>query len=218
MLANLLDTIIVYAVPMVLAITLHEVAHGWVAYQCGDPTAHRMGRLTLNPIAHVDPVGTLMVPGGLVLMSALTGGGMIPIFGWAKPVPVNTGYFRTHYRGKMIATALAGPASNLLQAIIWLFILKALWDLGYQDALAGDVAKAGISVNLMLMAFNLIPLPPLDGGVIVHHLLPWQLAQPYSKLYEYGQWIVIVLIMTGLTRYLVTPFLMFGQWLLTLLI
>lgn len=160
-----IQTICVYAIPLIFAITLHESAHGWAAGRLGDPTATMLGRVTINPIPHIDPIGTIAVPGALLLMSALTGGGGL-LFGWAKPVPINPRYFRNPLKA-MTITAAAGPLSNLLQMIFWALLLKALAAVGFYDKFVISVCAAGISVNLMLMAFNLIPIPPLDGGRIV---------------------------------------------------
>lgn len=210
MLAELIQTLCSSAIPMILAVTLHEVAHGYTAYRFGDNTARWQGRLTLNPIAHVDPVGTLLVPGALFAMAAVTGSA-VPIFGWAKPVPVNPMNFRGGWRNKMAAVAIAGPVCNLLQAIFWALFLKLIWSVGIQEHFFYEVAKAGITINLMLMAFNLIPLPPLDGGMIVLNLLPRSLAVYYERLLPYGQWILLILIFAGLFRYLAYPFLAFGE-------
>ena len=162
MIENAIQIICVYAIPLIFAITLHEAAHGWAAKKLGDDTAWILGRVTANPVPHIDPVGTVLVPGALVLMSALTGGAGF-VFGWAKPVPINPRYFR-HFNRDMMLTALAGPASNLLQAIGWAVVLKLVVMLGISERFVISVCAAGISVNLMLMAFNLIPIPPLDGG------------------------------------------------------
>ena len=165
MIENAIQIICVYAIPLIFAITLHEAAHGWAAKKLGDDTAWILGRVTANPVPHIDPVGTVLVPGALVLMSALTGGAGF-VFGWAKPVPINPRYFR-HFNRDMMLTALAGPASNLLQAIGWAVVLKLVVMLGISERFVISVCAAGISVNLMLMAFNLIPIPPLDGGRFV---------------------------------------------------
>ncbi len=212
-----IQTICAYTIPLLFAITLHEVAHGWMAYRLGDPTAKRMGRLTINPINHIDPVGTLLVPGVLFIMSALSGGFM-PVFGWAKPVPVNPMNFRGNWRQKFALTAVAGPLCNLLQAIGWVLLLKLIIMLGIYEDFFFEVAKAGVAVNLMLMAFNLIPLPPLDGGNIVLHLLPAPLARVYDRITPYGQWILLGLLMFGLLHYVAYPFIVFGKWVVSLVI
>ena len=204
-----IQTICVYAIPLIFAITLHESAHGWAAGRLGDPTATMLGRVTINPIPHIDPIGTIAVPGALLLMSALTGGGGL-LFGWAKPVPINPRYFRNPLKA-MTITAAAGPLSNLLQMIFWALLLKALAAVGFYDKFVISVCAAGISVNLMLMAFNLIPIPPLDGGRIVRGLLPRQAGMAFDKIEPYGFMILLVLMVGGGLSFFVRPFLMFGQ-------
>ena len=210
-----IQTICVYAIPLIFAITLHESAHGWAAGRLGDPTATMLGRVTINPIPHIDPIGTIAVPGALLLMSALTGGGGL-LFGWAKPVPINPRYFRNPLKA-MTITAAAGPLSNLLQMIFWALLLKALAAVGFYDKFVISVCAAGISVNLMLMAFNLIPIPPLDGGRIVRGLLPRQAGMAFDKIEPYGFMILLVL-MVGGGLFFVRPFLMFGQWIINLVL
>ena len=194
MIENAIQTICVYAIPLIFAITLHESAHGWAAGRLGDPTATMLGRVTINPIPHIDPIGTIAVPGALLLMSALTGGGGL-LFGWA-----------------------AGPLSNLLQMIFWALLLKALAAVGFYDKFVISVCAAGISVNLMLMAFNLIPIPPLDGGRIVRGLLPRQAGMAFDKIEPYGFMILLVLMVGGGLSFFVRPFLMFGQWIINLVL
>jgi len=181
MIENAIQIICVYAIPLIFAITLHEAAHGWAAKKLGDDTAWILGRVTANPVPHIDPVGTVLVPGALVLMSALAGGAGF-VFGWAKPVPINPRYFR-HFNRDMMLTALAGPASNLLQAIGWAVVLKLVVMLGISERFVISVCAAGISVNLMLMAFNLIPIPPLDGGRIGRIVR----REPFGKKQHVGQ-------------------------------
>ena len=211
-----IETICVYAIPLIFAITLHESAHGWAAGRLGDPTATMLGRVTINPIPHIDPIGTIAVPGALLLMSALTGGGGL-LFGWAKPVPINPRYFRNPLKA-MTITAAAGPLSNLLQMIFWALLLKALAAVGFYDKFVISVCAAGISVNLMLMAFNLIPIPPLDGGRIVRGLLPRQAGIAFDKIEPYGFMILLVLMVGGGLSFFVRPFLMFGQWIINLVL
>lgn len=211
-----IQTICVYAIPLIFAITLHESAHGWAAGRLGDPTATMLGRVTINPIPHIDPIGTIAVPGALLLMSALTGGGGL-LFGWAKPVPINPRYFRNPLKA-MTITAAAGPLSNLLQMIFWALLLKALAAVGFYDKFVISVCAAGISVNLMLVAFNLIPIPPLDGGRIVRGLLPRQAGMAFDKIEPYGFMILLVLMVGGGLSFFVRPFLMFGQWIINLVL
>jgi peptidase, M50 family protein len=211
-----IQTICVYAIPLIFAITLHESAHGWAAGRLGDPTATMLGRVTINPIPHIDPIGTIAVPGALLLMSALTGGGGL-LLGWAKPVPINPRYFRNPLKA-MTITAAAGPLSNLLQMIFWALLLKALAAVGFYDKFVISVCAAGISVNLMLMAFNLIPIPPLDGGRIVRGLLPRQAGMAFDKIEPYGFMILLVLMVGGGLSFFVRPFLMFGQWIINLVL
>lgn len=217
--SDIILTIIIYAVPAILAITLHEAAHGYVARMYGDNTAWVLGRVTLNPLAHVDPVGTIIVPGALLLASLVSGTGGL-LFGWAKPVPVNFRRLRNP-KTSMIWVALAGPASNLFQAILWAVLLKVVLVLPMTSFVANlcvQFAYAGISVNLMLMAFNLLPILPLDGGRVLVGLLPWQAAMSYSRLEPYGMLIIIVLIASGLLNMFIRPFLIFGQSLINLVL
>ena len=206
---DLIQTIAVYAIPVLLAITLHEAAHGYVARMFGDSTAWMLGRVTLNPLKHVDPVGTVLVPGVILLTSALAGaGGML--FGWAKPVPVNFANLR-HPKRDMIWVAAAGPGSNLVQAILWAFLFKLLLMAGVQERFFFLVADAGIKVNLVLMALNLLPLPPLDGGRILVGLLPPGPSQALARVEPYGFFILIALLVTGTLGVFLRPFLAIGD-------
>ena len=214
--AHAVQLVCVYAIPLIFAITLHEAAHGWMAARLGDKPAVALGRVTLNPLAHIDPVGTIAVPGALLLMSAMTGGGGL-LFGWAKPVPVNPNRFRS-YRSGMMLTAAAGPISNLLQMMLWALLLKVFLIAGIYEKFLISVCTAGISVNLMLMAFNLIPIPPLDGGRIVSGLLPYRAAAAFDRIEPYGMIILLVLMVGGGLSFFVRPFLMFGQMVVELLI
>jgi Zn-dependent protease len=190
---NLIQTVAIYALPVVFAITLHEAAHGYVARHFGDPTAWQLGRISLNPLRHVDPVGTVIVPLVILMLSKIGGGGGF-LFGWAKPVPVNFGRLR-HPKRDMLWVAAAGPGANLVMAFGWAFFLK-LTSLGPDNAYSlpmMEMARAGIEVNLVLMALNLIPIPPLDGGRIAVSLLPQRLAWQYARIEPYGIFIVLAL-------------------------
>jgi len=207
---SLIQTITVYALPVLFGITLHEAAHGYVARLLGDPTAHQAGRISLNPMRHIDPVGTIVVPLVLLLSTKLMGGGGL-LFGWAKPVPVNFGRLRRP-KQDMLWVALAGPASNLCMAVLWAIGLRLL-DESWSDALSfwARMAIAGIQVNLVLMALNLMPLPPLDGGRIVFSLLPDRLAWSYARIEPYGLLILVLLMLTGVLWTFLQPLVALGQ-------
>ena len=213
---NIIQVIAVYAIPLIFAITIHEAAHGYVARYFGDNTAWVLGRVTLNPIKHIDPVGTILVPGVMLILSALSGFGGI-IFGWAKPVPVNFSHLRNPKTDSIWVSA-AGPVSNFLQALFWLFLIKIFLSLGVREIFFYEMCKAGITVNLVLMALNLIPIPPLDGGRIVTGLLPNRWAYKYAQIEPYGMWILIALIISGFLNTLMIPFLRLGSWLLNLFV
>lgn len=206
---SLIQTITVFALPVLFGITLHEAAHGYVARMLGDPTAAEAGRISLNPVRHIDPVGTIVVPLVLLFSTKLLGGAGI-LFGWAKPVPVDWGRLRNPKRD-MLWVALAGPASNLFMAILWAISLSVMsrMGLGPTDFWV-RMGIAGIQVNLILMALNMLPIPPLDGGRIVFSLLPHDLAFKYSRIEPYGLLILIVLMLTGVLWYLLQPLLGFG--------
>jgi len=196
---NLIQKIAIYALPVLLAITLHEAAHAYAAKRFGDATAYMMGRMTLNPLKHIDPVGTVLLP----LLSVVIGGFL---FGWAKPVPVNFGALRNPRVG-MRWVAAAGPAANLLMAIMWVLLLKLaiVMDNDYSRPLA-LMSQAGIGINVVLMVLNLMPILPLDGGRIVESLLPRRLAYNFSRLEPYGMWILLALVFTGLLSPILRPF------------
>ena len=206
-----LETIVLWAVPVVLAITLHEAAHGYVARRFGDQTAYMLGRVTLNPLKHIDPIGTIAVPGFLIALSVLTRAPLF-IFGWAKPVPVNFGNLH-HPKRDMFWVAGAGPFANFLMAVGWAILLKSAVPGGLIDSDGlFEMAKAGIDVNLVLMALNLLPIPPLDGGRIALSLLPGPLAYRYSRLEPYGFMVVILLLVTGVLNYLMLPIMRGGEY------
>ncbi|WP_313700197.1 site-2 protease family protein [Achromobacter sp.] len=205
---DIIQTIAVYAIPVIFAITLHEAAHGYVARMLGDPTAYQAGRVSLNPARHIDPVGTLLVPVAILLASKLIGGSML-LFGWAKPVPVDFGRLRRPKKD-MAWVALAGPAANMFMAILWALSLRLLVESGLQESFWSEMAVAGINVNLVLMALNLLPILPLDGGRILFSLLPNRLAWQYSKIEPYGLIIVIVLLVTDVLWLLMQPVLALG--------
>jgi Zn-dependent protease len=199
-----LATIVLWAVPVVFAITLHEAAHGYVARMFGDQTAWMLGRVTLNPVKHIDPVGTILVPGMLIAVAALTSAPAF-IFGWAKPVPVNFANLRNPKRD-MLWVAAAGPFANFAMALGWALLLKASLPSGVidSDGLL-EMARAGVQVNLMLMALNLLPILPLDGGRIAVSLLPRGIAAAYARTEAYGFMIVILLLATGFLNRLMSP-------------
>jgi len=206
---DLIQTIALTAIPVLFAITLHEAAHGFVARLLGDPTAAQAGRITLNPIKHIDPVGTILVPLGILLFSKMMGSpGML--FGWAKPVPVDFGRLRRPKRD-MLWVALAGPAANLLMAILWALSLRLFVEAGGQEPFWLRMAVVGVQINLVLMALNLLPILPLDGGRILVSLLPHRLAWSYSRMEPYGMMLVIVLMASGVLWTLMRPLLALGQ-------
>ena len=189
--ANLIQTIALYALPVLFAITVHEAAHAYAARYFGDSTAYRLGRVTLNPFKHIDPIGTIAMP---LLLYFATSGAFL--FGYAKPVPVNFGALRNPKRD-MVWVALAGPASNFAQAIVWMAMLIVLNGMGVQEPFFIEMAQGGILVNLVMWAFNLFPLPPLDGGRILVGLLPWKQAQMVARLEPWGFFIVMGLVVAG---------------------
>lgn len=212
---SLIQTIAVYAIPVLFGITLHEAAHGYVARYFGDPTAEQAGRISLNPTRHIDPIGTIVVPLFLLLSTKLLGGAGL-LFGWAKPVPVNWSLLRNPKKD-ILWVALAGPASNLFMGILWAIALRLQISFGLDSqGFWVKMAIAGIQVNLVLMALNLVPLPPLDGGRIVYSLLPQSYANQYARIEPYGMLILIVLMFTGVLWVILQPFLTFGQMIIRL--
>ena len=204
-----LEAIVLYGVPVVLAITLHEAAHGYIAKLFGDRTAEMLGRVTLNPVKHVDPVGTILVPALLVLFKAPF------LFGWAKPVPVNFANLR-HPKRDMIAVAAAGPGSNFVQALAWALALVAALAWG-SDGFA-RMADIGVRVNLVLMALNLLPIPPLDGGRILVGVLPARAAQLVSRVEPWGFLIILALLFARLLDDLMLPLVRAGFAVISLLL
>ena len=194
--SNLIQTVSVYAIPVIFAITLHEAAHGYAAKYFGDRTAYMMGRVTLNPLPHIHWVGTLLLP---LLLYFSTSGALL--FGFAKPVPVNFGNLR-HPKRDMVWVALAGPAANLLQAIIWTLLFVVYTDFGITEKFFLAMCKAGVLSNVVMFAFNLFPLLPLDGGRILVGLLPWKMAYQFSRIEPYGFYIVMALAITGVVNHL----------------
>ena len=198
---NMVQVIAIWALPVLFAITVHEVAHGWVAKKLGDPTAMMMGRLTLNPLKHIDPIGTVVVPLALVLMGGF-------IFGWAKPVPVTWANLKNPKRD-MALVALAGPLANLVMAFGWALILKVGFVLGDDfNWLAWPLiymGGAGIAINGVLMLLNLLPVPPLDGGRVMAGLLPGPWAWKLSRIEPYGLMIMVGLMVTGMLGKILGP-------------
>lgn len=190
--SELIQTILIYALPVLFAITLHEAAHGWVAHRLGDPTAWMMGRVTLNPVPHIDPMGTVLMP---IMLYLVTGGHFL--FGYARPVPVRFGQLRRPKRD-MVWVALAGPLSNLLQAVLWGVVFYLLHALDWQERYFVEMCKAGLQVNAVMFAFNLFPLPPLDGGRVLVGLLPMRPALWVSRIEPWGFYIVMALVVLGI--------------------
>ena len=188
---NLIQTIAIYALPVIFAITVHEAAHGYVARYFGDNTAWVLGRVTLNPIKHIDLVGTILMP---VLLYVATAGTFL--FGYAKPVPVRFGNLRRP-KQHMIWVALAGPGANFLQALMWGVLLYLANGAGVTERFVLEMCRAGMLVNVVMFVFNLFPLPPLDGGRILVGLLPWRQAQLVSRVEPWGFFIVMALVLTG---------------------
>src|SRR5258708_6683018 len=183
---SLIETIALAAVPVVLAITLHEAAHGYVARQFGDSTAWMLGRVTLNPLKHIDPIGTVLVPLGILLLS---GGGLL--FGWARPVPVNFGNLR-HPKRDMLWVAAAGPGVNFVMALLWALLFGVAAGQGaFASAGLATMSFIGVSINVALMVLNLLPILPLDGGRIAVSLLPHSLAVPFARTERFGFFIVL---------------------------
>lgn len=198
---SLLQRIAVWALPVIFAITVHEVAHGWAARRLGDPTAMMLGRLTLNPIKHIDPIGTLLVPAVMFMVSPF-------VFGWAKPVPVTWENLK-HPKRDMALVAAAGPLANLIMALLWGLLIKITLMFGAQP---GEPVQfliymgiAGISINIILMVLNLLPIPPLDGGRVLSGLLPGPWAWQLNRIESYGFVLLLLLLVTGVLGQILTP-------------
>ena len=201
---SLIQKIAVFAIPVIFAITLHEAAHGYAARRFGDRTAEMLGRISVNPLRHIDPVGTVLVPLVILLLSKLAGGGGI-LFGWAKPVPVNFGNLRRP-KQDMLWVAAAGPAANLAMALFWTVMIKLA--LYLPDTLRIPLmlmGAAGVFINAVLMSLNLIPLPPLDGGRIAVSLLPHRLAYYLARIEPYGIFILLGLLFLGVLGIFMWP-------------
>lgn len=202
---SIIQGIAIYALPVIFAITLHEAAHGYVAKQFGDFTAEMAGRISLNPIRHIDPVGTILVPLAMFVTSKLMlGGGFL--FGWAKPVPINFNQLRRPKRD-MLWVAAAGPGANLLMAFFWAAVIKfgmAIPDSAYAKPIV-LMGAAGIEINVILMVLNLLPLPPLDGGRIAVSLLPNRIAWKYAQIEPYGFVILLALLISGVLGVVLWP-------------
>ncbi len=196
---ELILKIALFAPPVLLAITLHEVAHGWAARSLGDPTAAQLGRLTLNPIKHIDPVGTILIPAILFILPGNF------LFGWAKPVPVNMSLLGSPKRD-MALVAVAGPASNFAMAVFWAIVVK--WGYSMDAGLLRDICigmgTVGILINLVLMVLNMIPVPPLDGGRVLAGVLPDDMSEALGRLEPYGLFIIFGLLATGLLSQIIS--------------
>lgn len=202
---NVIQTIAIWAMPVLFAITLHEVAHGWVAKVHGDPTAESMGRLSFNPLNHIDPIGTIIVP---IVLITITGFG----FGWAKPVPVNFNLLRNPKKD-MIWVAAAGPGANLIMALFWAAVMKVGFILTSQSEWIATpmilMGQAGIIVNLIFLLLNLLPVPPLDGGRILAGLVPVRFSYALAKIEPFGLFIIFGLLAMGVLSLLLNPPLIF---------
>ncbi len=210
---ELIQTVLIYALPVVFAITLHEAAHGYVAHRLGDNTAWMLGRVTLNPVSHIDPLGTIAVP---ALLYFASGGNFL--FGYARPVPVRFGNL-THPKRDMIWVALAGPATNFLQALAWLLAFYMMKGFGVTETYFLKMSMAGVIVNVSMFVFNLFPLPPLDGGRILVGILPWRAAVWLSKVEPYGMYIILGLVaFKQLDGIWMTPFMQWTVFALSLIL
>ncbi|WP_090701017.1 site-2 protease family protein [Nitrosomonas aestuarii] len=206
---SIVQGIAIYALPVILAITMHEAAHGYIARHFGDFTAFNQGRISLNPAKHIDPVGTILVPATLFVISKMTMGAGF-LFGWAKPVPVNFANLR-HPKQDMLWVAAAGPAANLFMALIWALVIKLAIFMPIGDFTKPMILMgiAGIEINVILMVLNLLPLPPLDGGRMAVSLLPHRIAYHFARIEPYGFMILLVLLISGVLGFIVWPLITF---------
>jgi len=202
--------IAVYALPVLFAITLHEAAHAYAAKYFGDNTAYSQGRMSLNPLVHVDIWGTIVIPIVMYLFTPF-------VFGYAKPVPVEFGRLRNPKRD-MAWVALAGPIANLIMAALWLLFAALLVFFGVSEAFPRRMAEAGIVTNLLIMAFNLLPIPPLDGGRVLTSMLPNSLAWKFARIEPYGFFIVLGLVFLQLVGYWVVPVMQLGRWIVDMMV
>lgn len=206
-----IQTIAVYALPVLFAITLHEAAHAYAARYFGDLTAYSQGRMSLNPSRHIDPIGTVLLPLVLALLHSPF------IFGYAKPVPIDFSRLN-HPKRDMLWVAFAGPAANLVMALGWMVLYLLLYAADMNEEYFFKVSEAGILVNLVLFAFNLFPLPPLDGGRIMTSLLPNRYAYKYARIEPYGFFIVLALAMTNLLKFWMIPVVAVANGVLSVLV
>ena len=190
--SDLIQTVLIYALPVIFAITLHEAAHGYAALRLGDKTAFMLGRVTLHPLPHIDPVGTILLP---LLLYFSTSGAFL--FGYAKPVPVRFDQLR-HPKRDMVWVALAGPGSNFAMGLLWGAALYLLQGAGVNEVFFIKMCEGGVLVNVVMCVFNLFPLPPLDGGRVLTGVLPYRAAVTFSKIERWGFFIVMALVVTKL--------------------
>lgn len=211
---SIIVQISILALPVVFAITLHEAAHGYVAKHLGDLTAYQAGRISLNPLRHIDPIGTVLVPLVIYFTTAAAGGQGL-LFGWAKPVPVNFGRLH-HPKQDMLWVAAAGPAANLLMGVLWIFLAKLMTQSGggVMASWFYAMSQAGILINVVLMVLNLLPLPPLDGGRIAVSLLPNPYAYRFAQIEPYGMIILVILMVSGVLGLVLGPLVIYTQALL----
>lgn len=202
---SVVQTVAVYILPLIFAITVHEAAHAYAANRFGDNTANLYGRLSLNPMNHIDPIGTVVFPLISIVMGSMMGGAGL-IFGWAKPVPINFGKLRNPKRD-IFWVASAGPLSNLVMAVIWALAMKGTTYLpgSYFSTPLFMMGQAGVGINISLMILNMLPILPLDGGRMVFSLLPKTQAMKYAQTERYGMWIILILLMIGGLNFIIQP-------------